>query len=162
DLVAIDNRRVACRITKHLLGQGAQVLIFFRRPHSAQTVGNRARGFLDACPNGEIVDGDPCDRELVRRMMEAHKPDGIVCATDVTAANLMRTLEILGHRIPESVRVTGIDDVRYASLLPVPLTTMRQPCAEIGTMAMQTMLSRIEKPDLPARDILLDCKLVIR
>jgi len=38
------------------------------------------------------------------------------------------------------MRIVGIDDVKYASLLPVPLTTQHQNCADIGAMAMATML----------------------
>jgi GntR family transcriptional regulator of arabinose operon len=52
--------------------------------------------------------------------------------------------------------------VEYASLLPVPLTTVHQPCREIGEAAMAAMLSRIEQPGMPVRDILIDCRLVVR
>jgi DNA-binding LacI/PurR family transcriptional regulator len=162
DLVGIDNRRVGCRITGHLMSQGAVNPAFFQKPHSAPTVAARARGFRDAAPQGEIVLGDPSDRCLVREVMGKHRPDGFVCANDDTAAKLMQSLEELGHRVPESARITGIDDARYASLLTVPLTTMRQPCAEMGEMAIHLMLSRISNPDLPARDLLLDCKLIVR
>ena len=44
----------------------------------------------------------------------------------------MHTLLSLGYRFPDDVRIVGIDDVHYASLLPVPLTTLRQPCRDIG------------------------------
>jgi GntR family transcriptional regulator, arabinose operon transcriptional repressor len=162
DLVGIDNRRIGCRITNHMLSQGASNPIFFDKPYSAPTVALRARGFRDAFPAGKIVHGDPSDRCMVRGMMHEHHPDGIVCANDATAAKLMQSLEEIGYRIPDSVRITGIDDVRYANLLTVPLTTMRQPCMEIGAMAVHLMLSRIAQPDLPARDMFLDCKLITR
>jgi len=44
----------------------------------------------------------------------------------------------------------------------VPLTTIRQPCREIGEAALDTMLARIERPGMPARGILIDCQLVVR
>ncbi len=74
----------------------------------------------------------------------------------------MHSLIHLDYRIPLDVRMVGIDDVEYAKLLPVPLTTVRQPCREIGTAAMGAMLERIARPEMPIRDILLDSKLVIR
>jgi DNA-binding LacI/PurR family transcriptional regulator len=89
-------------------------------------------------------------------------PHGVVCANDITAARLMQSLIALGRRIPEDVRIVGIDDVRFANLLPVPLTTMHQNCAAIGVIAMATMLERLEHPDLPTRDVLLPTRLVIR
>ena len=56
----------------------------------------------------------------------------------------------------------GIDDVPYASLLPVPLTTLRQPTRQIGEAALAAMLERLARPESPPRDILLPCELVIR
>jgi DNA-binding LacI/PurR family transcriptional regulator len=46
---------------------------------------------------------------------------------------------------PEDVRIVGIDDVEYASLFPVPLATVHQPCLEIGAAAMAAMLKRDDK-----------------
>ena len=58
--------------------------------------------------------------------------------------------------------MVGINDVKYARFLPVPLTTLRQPCHDIGFAAMGAMLERVEKQEGPARDILLDCELIVR
>jgi GntR family transcriptional regulator of arabinose operon len=60
------------------------------------------------------------------------------------------------------VRIVGIDDIPYASLLPVPLTTVHQPCREIGRAAMAAMLERINRPRMPARDVLVESSLVVR
>ena len=74
----------------------------------------------------------------------------------------MRALLALGYRIPRDVRIAGIDDVEYASLLPVPLTTVHQPCREIGEAAMSAMLDRIARPNMLPREIRVECWLVIR
>ena len=105
---------------------------------------------------------DPADAEAIEAVLKQHRPDGFVCANDVTAGTLMKTLEQFGFDVPRSIRISGIDDVRYASLLRVPLTTLRQPCEAIGEGALSLMLSRIENPDLPARDLLFDCPIVVR
>ena len=52
--------------------------------------------------------------------------------------------------------------MEYAGLLPVPLTTLRQPTRQIGEAALAAMLERVARRDLPARDILLDCQLILR
>jgi DNA-binding LacI/PurR family transcriptional regulator len=88
--------------------------------------------------------------------------DGFVCANDRTAGEFMKVVLALGYRVPAHLRIVGIDDVEYASLLPVPLTTVRQPCREIGEAAMETMLSRIANPNRAARDVLVECRLVVR
>jgi DNA-binding LacI/PurR family transcriptional regulator len=169
DLIGIDNARTCFAATEHLIRLGATRFAFVAEKYAAPTVDARASGFLDAlCRHGirpeayPIWRGSPEDEVFVQQMWDTVQPDAIVCANDVTAARLMQVLLPKGISIPEEVRIVGIDDVRYASLLPVPLTTMHQNCAEIGVIAMATMLQRLEYPDLPTRDILLPTRLVVR
>ncbi len=96
------------------------------------------------------------------RIVDRLKPEAIVCANDRTAGQVMHSLIELNYQVPRDVRIVGIDDVQYANLLPVPLTTVHQPCREIGVAAVAGMLERIASPDMPTRDILLDCRLVVR
>jgi DNA-binding LacI/PurR family transcriptional regulator len=42
------------------------------------------------------------------------------------------------------------------------LTTIHQPCAEIGATALMAMLDRVQHPDAPAREFLVDCRLAVR
>jgi DNA-binding LacI/PurR family transcriptional regulator len=58
--------------------------------------------------------------------------------------------------------MVGIDDVKYANLLSIPLTTIHQPCASMGAIAISVMLERLREPNLPVRDILLNFELVVR
>ena len=104
----------------------------------------------------------PEDNDEIRDLINVSRPDGIVCANDYTAAQLMRTLEALSIKVPDEVALAGFDDVKYASLLPVALTTIHQPCSDIGAAAVRAMIDRLQNPGLPARDILLDFKLVVR
>ena len=169
DLIAIDNRRAGYVITSHMLETGARRIIFFSRPNSAPTVAERAIGFNEALTayqesgaTGWIESGDPADTAAVSTLIAKHKPDGFVCANDYTAARLMTSLNTLGIDVPSEIKVTGMDDVRYASLLQTPLTTIHQPCLEMGAAALAAMLDRIAHPAMPVRDILVDFKLVVR
>lgn len=169
DLIGIDNRRTAYIATEHLVRAGARRIAFIGRPFSASTVDARIAGYreaLSSCgfPRNEdlVTRGDPGDEALIRDVLDRHKPDAFLCANDHTAATLMRTLIRLDRRIPEDIRIVGIDDVKYASLLPIPLTTQHQPCLDIGRVAMSAMLERLNTPELPTRDILLNCQLTIR
>ncbi|MBZ5585068.1 MAG: GntR family transcriptional regulator [Acidobacteriia bacterium] len=169
DLVGIDNRRAGYAITAHLLQVGCRRAAFVGRPGSAPTVEARIAGYREAIldSHGEwdpkfVQRIAPWDINAVKTMLETVRPDGIVCANDFTAANLMKTLGAIGVSVPEEIQLAGIDDVKYASLLPVPLTTIHQPCAKMGAAAVAAMVQRIRNPDLPARDILLDFHLVVR
>ncbi len=164
DLVGIDNRRAGHLVTRHLLNLGAKSLMFVARPYAAPTVDSRIGGFIDAGASPDrVLRVDPvAGLQEIARVMQNWKPDGIVCANDKTAAEVMQALERLGYRVPDQVRIAGFDDVRYARLLQVPLTTLRQPCQDIGETAIEVMLSRIANPSRPALDVLLSCELIVR
>ena len=169
DLVGIDNRRAGFVITEHLLRKGCRRIAFVGVPDAAATVDAREAGYREALYAFEVTLDrafarriQPDDHAAVRALMKTCRPDAIVCANDRTAGRLMHTLLLLGYGIPGDVRLVGIDDAEYASLLPVPLTTLRQPTKQIGDTALSAMLERVTRADLPARDILLHCDLVVR
>ena len=120
DLVGIDNHRAGFVLTQHLLRAGAKRIVFAAREHSAATVEARKAGYREALHDagveckGAVVAGDFESAKFVQQMLAKNKPDGIVCANDVTAARLMKTLGILGVRVPDDVRMVGLDDVNYA------------------------------------------------
>jgi DNA-binding LacI/PurR family transcriptional regulator len=169
DLVGIDNRRAGFIVTDHVLRLGSQRVAFVAQPNAAATVDAREAGYREAL----YAAGAPIDRALihrfdasegdaVRQLMESDRPDAVVCANDRTAGRLMQSLIKLGYGVPKDVRLVGIDDVEFAALLPVPLTTLRQPSRQIGDAALGAMLERVSRRGLVARDILLDVELVVR
>jgi DNA-binding LacI/PurR family transcriptional regulator len=168
DLVGIDNRRAGYVITSHLLRCGCRRVIFLGRTGSAPTVDARIAGYREALAEAgtnieaQVYRIEPEDQAQVKGILDSWRPDGVVCANDFTAAKLLKTLSDLGVSVPEQIRMAGIDDVKYASLLSVPLTTIHQPCADVGAMAVSTMLERLRHPKLPARDIMLNFQLVVR
>jgi GntR family transcriptional regulator, arabinose operon transcriptional repressor len=168
DLVGIDNRRAGFLIAEHLIRLGCRRIDFLARAGSAPTVMLRIAGYREALLSAGITpdpqwvhSGEPADEKFVHRIIAAGAT-AIVCANDLTAANLMRTLDTLGCPVPQKIRVVGFDDVRYAELLRPSLTTIHQPCVDIGTIAMQVMLERIENPTFPPRDILAQPSLIVR
>jgi DNA-binding LacI/PurR family transcriptional regulator len=169
DLVGIDNRRAGQLVTEHLLRAGARRIAFVGLPNAAATVDAREAGWREALHGWDAPSDrslawriDPADAAGVEALMSSCRPEGVVCANDATAARLMHTLLALGHAVPDEVRLVGIDDVDYARLLPVPLTTLRQPTRQLGAVALAAMLDRVAGVDLATRDILLKGTLVVR
>lgn len=167
DLVGIDNHRAGYLAAQHLISLGARRIGFISFEAQASTVKGRIAGYRDAlAENGQKSAGELTFRysrdERLDFMWRPRMFDAFVCANDRIAGSLMHTLLRRSVRIPEEVRIVGIDDVAYASLLPVPLTTVHQPCRDIGEAALKVMLERLDRPKLPARNVLLDCSLVIR
>ncbi len=169
DLVGVDNRRVGNMATAHLLQLGCERIAFLGLPYSASTVRARIAGYREALlthgilPNPNFVQNfNPADLDVVQQFTELHYPQAFVCANDRRASILMKSLLALGRRIPEQIKIVGIDDLPFAGLLPVPLTTVRQPCREMGLTAMAVMLERLAHPNLPTRDVLLASHIIVR
>lgn len=169
DLISIDNFSAGFMLAEHLIRLGCKQLRFVARPGSAPTVDARIGGTREALvrlginPSLDLVAfGDPADRDFVRKLHAGFDCDGIICANDVTARQLLSTLRHLNIKVPDQVRVAGFDDVRNATLLSVPLTTIHQPCNEIAEVAFRAMLGRIREPGIPPRTITLAPRLVVR
>lgn len=169
DLVGIDNFAAGFNLATHLLQSGRRHIRFVCRPRYPSTTEQRmagcqvamARQGIDVRPDW-CRTGDPADADFVGSLLRPERPEAIICANDLTAAVLMRTLGDIGLSFPSDMALAGFDDVRYATLLSPPLTTMRQPCRSIGVVATQMMLERIRTPALPPRQVLLSAELVAR
>ncbi len=168
DLVGIDNIRAGFLVTKHLLDQGATRVDFIARPFTATTAVLRLHGYRLALlehglsPNPQWEHS--IDTKDVSRCGELVKSgaEDIVCVSDETAAYLLVSLEKLGVIVPDQLRLVGFDDLKYAQLMRVPLSSIHQPCDTLGTLAVKTMYTRIQNPDHPGRKMLVDAELVVR
>lgn len=170
DLVTLDNVQIGYRVATHLVEASSRHVCLFARPESAPTVKLRFQGareaLLDAAfhpSNITVLLGDPSDAEALSALLsKTNAPDAFLCANDITAVTLMKTLQRIGKRIPSDILVTGIDDIQVAARSKPSLTTVRQPYREIAHAALATMLQRLRDPTLPPRQIMLDAPLVIR
>lgn len=169
DLVGIDNIEAGFATARHLLGNGCKKLAFASENNPAMTVQLRRIGSEEALvQEGRFardllpVEFLPDAPEQTARQLLQQKADGVICSNDATAAQLLRALLDLGADIPRQIQVCGFDDVKYASLLSVPLTSYHQPCNDIGRAAAQVMINRIKKPDMPAMRVTLKGQLIVR
>lgn len=115
-----------------------------------------------AAPPTFVHVGDPTDLKFVRSFAQAHQLDAVLCTSDHLAAQLLQSLARLGIRVPQDLRLVGFDDVRFASLLTIPLTTMEQPCRDVAVTAFNALRERIKNPTLPPRTLMLTPRMVVR
>lgn len=169
DLVSIDNQRAGYVLTTHLLSTGCKRVIFISRLWPAPSCIARSVGYRNAVlaaradfQSDFIQHVESSDDASIRRIIEKMRPDGIVCSNDYLAAHVMQVIQAMSLSVPEDVKLAGFDDVKYARLLPVPLTTIRQPCHEIGKSAISVMVQRILEPGRSPQDVLLNFELIIR
>jgi DNA-binding LacI/PurR family transcriptional regulator len=72
-------------------------------------------------------------------------------------------LKELNIRVPDDISIIGNDDIYYARMFPIPLTTIRAPQQEIGIMAAEILIRNIESPTiLPIERVILETEFIVR
>ncbi|MFG2515158.1 MULTISPECIES: LacI family DNA-binding transcriptional regulator [Streptomyces] len=89
-------------------------------------------------------------------------PTAVFAAGDRMALGAIEALRGRGLRVPQDMSVVGFDDLPEVRWSAPPLTTVRQPLADMGKLAVRTVLrlTRDEEPDSPRVELGTD--LVVR
>jgi DNA-binding LacI/PurR family transcriptional regulator len=87
----------------------------------------------------------------------------VFASNDRCAVGVLDTLLRAGVGVPGEVSVIGYDDSRLARLTHINLTTVAQDPEQMARLAVEAVVERLEgESGKPARDILLDSRLVVR
>ncbi len=86
----------------------------------------------------------------------------IFACNDASAYGVCRRLKEYGKRVPEDVSVVGYDDVLYAEMLEVPLTTVRQKVHAMGMEAVRRLMALIRRESAMERSIIFEPELIVR
>jgi LacI family transcriptional regulator len=89
-------------------------------------------------------------------------PTAIFASSDQMAFGVYEAVRQRGLRVPDDVSVVGFDDLPEARWASPPLTTVRQPLAEMGVVAARTVLALAQGQDLDSRRVELATELVTR
>ena len=90
-------------------------------------------------------------------------PDFVIVGSDILAFGAIRAFQEAGFRIPQDMRVSGFDDVTFASMFNPALTTIQQNTAEIGETAAKVLIDLINNPRPKQQDIYkVPVKLIVR
>jgi LacI family transcriptional regulator len=89
-------------------------------------------------------------------------PTGIFAGSDQQAFGVYEAARQHGLRIPEDLSVVGFDDLPVARWASPPLTTVRQPLAEMGGAAAQMLGELIQGLPLRTNRMELSTELIIR
>ncbi len=182
DSVSVDSRYGARVAVEHLVGRGHERIALLLPVEGPGPGADRQAGYEDAlCGAGRDLDPDLVvvadwehdlggyTRYAGYRAMQAllerfgdggDRPTAVFAAADVMAFGALRAAREAGLRVPGDVEVVGFDDVDASAY--VGLTTLRQPMAEMGRLAVETMLGRLEAPDGPPSHTVFAPRLVVR
>jgi DNA-binding LacI/PurR family transcriptional regulator len=166
DLVGVDNLRGGYLLGQHMIEVGCKRVLFFCENVSFSSARARWTGYRSAMEAHKLeplaCEDDPFSADAVLQAVRKHKPDGIICDNDRHAAIIMRHLLQAGYSIPKQMKLAGFDDTPTASLLAVPLTTVRQPAEAIAARAISVIEDRLNNPQRPPVHVAVDCELIVR
>jgi LacI family transcriptional regulator len=97
-----------------------------------------------------------------RLLDRADPPTAVFAASDEMALGVYESARRLGLRVPEDLSIVGFDDLPQARWGSPPLTTVRQPLAEMGMAAVRTVLRLLNDEQLETSKVELATELVVR
>jgi DNA-binding LacI/PurR family transcriptional regulator len=103
--------------------------------------------------------------KATKRLLASHEPfTALFAFNDISAMGAIRALRQAGLRVPDDVSVVGFDDIQNAAYQNPGLTTVRQPLREMGRVAAEILLRRINRPgsDFHDRQTTVEPELIIR
>ena len=164
DFISMENIASSAAVTEHVIAAGARRLGFVGDPEHCSSFYQRWTGFTTAMQREAlplerslcILDEDSpnySDEGWLRARLEAMPamPDALICANDFLALSVLNTLKGMGLSVPGDVMVTGFDGIPQSAVVEPSLTTVQIPNAEIGYMAADLLLDRMQYPDRPFR-----------
>jgi LacI family transcriptional regulator len=161
---------------RHLLELGHRRIAYIHGPFTSEQYADRLSGLRRAVIEAGL---DP-DRTIVPLAAEtdnAHAgaacaeaflqledlPTAIFCGNDYLAMGVMYELARRQVVMPQEVALIGYDDIDLASMLAVPLTTIRQPKYDLGFAATDLLLDEIvNKASHTHRQIVFRPELIVR
>lgn len=88
-----------------------------------------------------------------RKLLATRQPfTALFAFNDISAMGAIRALRDAGLRVPDDVSVVGFDDIQNAAYQNPGLTTVRQPLREMGRVAAEILLRRINRPGSDSHD----------
>ncbi len=162
--VGADQEGAMAAIVEHLVAQGCRRMAYVSSSPRISTAVERLRAYerlvraVDEPSAERTYTGDftlAWGREAARRIVGEHDlPDAIVCANDLVAVGVLQALDEAGISVPRDVLVTGFDDTVLATVARPQLTTVRQPLADIGREAVETVLAARQGSPATTRKVL--------
>lgn len=166
-----ENVRGGREATLHLLRLGHKRVATITGPQNMIAGYDRFEGYRKALEERKIAFSPELVAECdfteesayvaTQRLLLA-KPTAIFVASDTMAEGALRALRDAGLRVPQDVAIVGYDDMPHASRTTPPLTTIRQPTDQMGSLAVDTLIDIIHNPGVHKRHVILPIEMVIR
>ncbi len=173
DSVSVDNVQGAYKATKAFIDSGYKKIGMISALASSKPIQDRIKGYELAFEDSElvfdpslVVSGDTEYRdgftekggyEAMMQMIKKHpEVDACFCASDIQAVGALKAMDDLEFSIP----LIGYDDIEISEY--IGLSTIRQPMRDMGAIATQTLLERMNNDKKAISQTLYSPQLILR
>ncbi|MCV7226291.1 LacI family DNA-binding transcriptional regulator [Mycolicibacterium komossense] len=157
--VAVDDVAGGRLAVAHLGEQGRTRIAYVGGPHGLRQVADRLAGARSAIEDHpgvilEVIETDEPsvlagraagEKLCARRPKD--RPDAVFCANDLLAIGMLQALVQGGVEVPTEIALIGYDDIDFARSAAIPLSSVRQPSADIGTTAIELLLAAVDRAE---------------
>lgn len=177
-LVVIDNFQAGYIATRYLINLGHKRIGFFSGQHKASATSHqRFLGYRQALENHQIdYHEEYCVFDLDWRMetgyraaesfFQSHSPSGrpsaILLANDLLALGFMDYCGKHGIMIPDEISIISFDNISYADLSQIRLTTVSQHADKMSQIAAELMYELLTSPPKEPKRVFLEPTLIER
>ncbi len=156
----------------HLRKLGHRRIAFVGGPMTTAQVADRLSGARAAAGNRTIdvietpdttVAAGRVTGQRIAAMSARSRPSAVFCANDLVALGVLQEMTRRGLKVPEDLAIVGYDDIDFAAAAAVPLTSVRQPRAQLGQAAADLLIEEVSAPETHRhRQVVFEPELVVR
>ncbi|MEW9052166.1 MAG: substrate-binding domain-containing protein [Neobacillus sp.] len=153
----LDNEKAAGLAVQHLIDKGYERIgVITNVIRNVPTRMERINGYKKTLQNNGIAINEKYIKSLeinkvqeeLEKMLSIEQPiQAILAGNDLTLMEILKYAKKNRLRIPDDLAIIGIDDVSFASFYEPALTIVAQPSSEIGKMAAEQLLAKVQKSD---------------
>lgn len=171
--VDIDNVAATRSAVEHLIHLGHRRIAIIKGLARDTCSADRYEGYKQALLAADIPldedlvgDGDwtaACGYHFTQRFLQLPSPPtALLSSNDMMAAGVVRAAHELALKIPDDLAIVGFDDLDQTTMIFPELTTVRQPCVEMGQRAAEILIDQLEHENEEPVHEILPTTLVIR
>ncbi|QBD81589.1 LacI family transcriptional regulator [Ktedonosporobacter rubrisoli] len=157
DAILVDNKRGAHEAITHLITNGYRRIAIITGPMTTTTGRERLEGYRQALQDAGIAYDpalelcgtfkDDSGRQLAIELLGLQSPiDALFVCNNLMMMGVLDALTARHLRIPDDIAIVGFDEMPWAALSTISLTTVTQPVYELGSTAAMRLFQRMQHP----------------
>ncbi|MBD5551136.1 MAG: LacI family transcriptional regulator [Lachnospiraceae bacterium] len=172
--VSIDDFQASYNVMEHIYSQGRRKIAFINGPLNYKYARERQRGYeafleqagLSTMSNWSInlskINYDMAFASACQLLTSLTPPDAVFASSDLIAAAVIKAAKLHRIRVPEDLIVVGFDNINISTICDPAITTVNQPCFQLGYTAGEILHEHIVSPTAYKQQVLLNTELIIR